>query len=139
MEDKDSTQTAVIFHPKTIQMMRFKADLLATPAEDLEAASQEAKKRKKELQKQQETAVMEGELDNLVSLQQGAHMVPQPVGASLLRQADLQQSDPSSSASMKRVGPPPPMKLCWRPRRHRRRRLPPTKPWMQNSEAVAWP
>ena len=91
MEDKDSTQTAVIFHPKTIQMMRFKADLLATPEEDLEAASQETKKRRKELQKQQEAAVMEGELDNLISLQQGAQMVPHPVGASLLRQADLQQ------------------------------------------------
>jgi hypothetical protein len=39
--DKDSTQTAVIFHPKTIQMMRFKADLLATPEDDLTEAAQE--------------------------------------------------------------------------------------------------
>ena len=91
MEDKDNTQTAVIFHPKTIQMMRFKAEILATPTEDLEAASQEAKKRKTELKKKQETEMMEGELDNLIALQQGAHMVPQPTGAATLRQLDLQQ------------------------------------------------
>ena len=40
---RDSTQTAVIFHPKTIELMRFKADLLATPEEDLTEAAQEAK------------------------------------------------------------------------------------------------
>ena len=91
MADKDSTQTAVIFHPKTIQMMRFKADLLATQEEDLTAASQEAKKRKKELQQQQEIAAMEDELHNLVALQQGAQEIQNPVGAKLLRQADLQQ------------------------------------------------
>ena len=91
MEDKDNSQTAVIFHPKTIQMMRFKAELLATPDEDLEAASEEAKKRKTELKKKQEAEMMEGELDNLIALQQGAHMVPQPAGAAVLRHLDLQQ------------------------------------------------
>ena len=30
LEDRDASQTAVIFHPKTIQMVKFKADLLAT-------------------------------------------------------------------------------------------------------------
>ena len=42
--------------------MRFKAELLATPEDDLTEAAQEAKKRKKELQTQQETAAMEDEL-----------------------------------------------------------------------------
>ena len=92
MADKDNTQTAVIFHPKTIQMMRFKADLLATQEEDLAEASQEAKKRKKEFRHQQKSAQMEDELNNLISLQQGAQEVQHPVGAQLLRQADLRQS-----------------------------------------------
>ena len=44
MDDRDSTQTAVIFHPKTIELMRFKVDLLATPEEELTEAAQEAKR-----------------------------------------------------------------------------------------------
>jgi hypothetical protein len=91
MADRDSTQTAVIFHPKTIELMRFKADLLATPEEDLTEAAQEAKKRKKEILHQQETAAMEDELHTLTAIQQGAQETQNPVSAKMLRHADLQQ------------------------------------------------
>ena len=91
MADRDSTQTAVIFHRKTIQLMRFKADLLATPEEDLTEAAQEAKKRKKEIQNQQETAAMDDELHILTAIHQGAQEIQNPVSAKTLRHADLQQ------------------------------------------------
>ena len=91
MDDRDSTQTAVIFHPKTIELMRFKADLLATPEEELTEAAQEAKKRKKEIQHQQETVAMEDELHTLTAIQQGAQETQNPVSAKMLRHADLQQ------------------------------------------------
>ena len=91
MDDRDSTQTAVIFHPKTIELMRFKADLLATPEEELTEAAQEAKKRKKEIQHQQETVAMEDELHTLTAIQQCAQETQNPVSAKMLRHADLQQ------------------------------------------------
>ena len=91
MEEKDETQTALIFHPKTIQMVRFKAELLATPEEDLDAEAQEAKKRRTADKKKKEVEMMEGELATLVAIQQGAHTVPQPTGAATLRNLDLQQ------------------------------------------------
>ena len=91
MADRDSTQTAVIFHPKTIELMRFKADLLATPEEELTEAAQEAKKRKKDLLHQQESVAMEEEIHTLTAIQQGALETPHPVGAKMLRHADLQQ------------------------------------------------
>ena len=91
LDDRDASQTAVIFHPKTIQMVRFKADLLATHEDDLPEAAQESKRQKKELKKQQETVAMDDELHTLTALQQGAQETPNPVSAKLLRHADLQQ------------------------------------------------
>ena len=57
LDDRDASQTAVIFHPKTIQMVKFKADLLATQEEDLTEAAQEAKRQRREHKKQQENII----------------------------------------------------------------------------------
>ena len=91
MEEKDETQTALIFHPRTIQMVRFKAELLATPEEALDVEAADSKKRRKEAKQKKEVEDMEGELATLVTMQQGAHSVPQPLGASTFRNLDLQQ------------------------------------------------
>ena len=48
LEDRDASQSAVIFHPKTIQMVKFKADLLSTQEEDLTEAAQESKRQRLE-------------------------------------------------------------------------------------------
>ena len=81
----------MIFRPKTIELMRFKVDLLATPEEELTEAAQEAKRRKKEIQHQQETVAMDDELHTLTAIQQGAQETQNPVSAKMLRHADLQQ------------------------------------------------
>jgi ADP-glucose pyrophosphorylase len=81
----------VIFHPKTIQMVKFKADLLSTQEEDLTEAAQEIKRQRWEHQKQQEEISMDSELQALTALQQGAHEVKTRVGADALRKVDLQQ------------------------------------------------
>ena len=91
MEERDATQSAVIFHPKTIQVVKFKADLLATQEEDLTEAAQEKKRQRREQQKAQEDAAMDSELQVLVSMQEGAHSVQTSVGAGTLRRLDLQQ------------------------------------------------
>ena len=91
LEDRDASQSAVIFHPKTIQMLKFKADLLSTQAEDLTEAAQESKRQRREHQKKQEEISMDSELQALTALQQGAHEVKTLVGADALRRVDLQQ------------------------------------------------
>jgi len=90
LEERDATQSAVIFHPQTIQVVKFKADLLATQEEDTEAA-QEKKRQRREQQKAQEDAAMDSELQVPVSMQEGAHSVQTSVGAGTLRRLDLQQ------------------------------------------------
>ena len=80
----------MIFHPQTIQVVKFKADLLATQEEDTEAA-QEKKRQRREQQKAQEDAAMDSELQVLVPMQEGARSVQTSVGAGTLRRLDLQQ------------------------------------------------
>ena len=55
LEEQDETQSAVIFHPKAIQVVKFKANLLSTEAADMEAVTQERKRQKLEEQHARES------------------------------------------------------------------------------------
>jgi hypothetical protein len=89
LEEQDETQSALIFHPKAIQVVQLKANLLATEATDLDEAAQEKKRQKLAEQRAQEDVDMDKELQVMHALQQGAHSVQSAPGAKLLRRVDL--------------------------------------------------
>ena len=89
-DTEDTSQTAVVFHPKAIEIVKFKANLLATDLKESSVETKEAKRRRLEEKHKAEAEALDDELEILVNLQQGAQSVEEPEGAKLLRCVDLQ-------------------------------------------------
>ena len=69
MEEQDGDQSAVIFHPKPIDVVQFKANLPSTEAKELDAETQEAQRQKLAAQQEEERKDMVQELAVLVEIQ----------------------------------------------------------------------
>ena len=97
---------------KVIQVVQLKADLLATQEEDFSEGAQEKKRQRLAEKKAKEETAMDQEVQVLMTMQQGAHEVKEPVGASALRRThDHPAAQPSSdhriigSADHRIIGP----------------------------------
>eukprot|EP00435_Cladocopium_sp_Y103_P015263 s784_g3.t1 len=88
VQDQARPPTAVIFHPKSIEVVKFKAELLTTGKEITQAV--ENKRRKIEAKTAEERQKMDEELQVRVELQRGAQAVEEAEGAATLRKLDLQ-------------------------------------------------
>ena len=87
---EDTSQTALVFHPKAIEIVKFKANLLATDLQESSVETKEAKRRRLEEKDKAAAEALDDEMEIMVNLQQGAHSVEEPEGAQLLRCVDLQ-------------------------------------------------
>eukprot|EP00435_Cladocopium_sp_Y103_P048130 s1948_g14.t1 len=88
VEELDETLSAVIFHPKSIAVVKFKAELLTTGTDITQAV--ESKRRKIEAQSAEERQQMDEELQVLAELQRGPQEVEEAEGVATLRKLDLQ-------------------------------------------------
>ena len=137
--DKDSTQTAVIFHPKTIQMMRFKADLLATPEDDLTEAAQEPRSARRNSSNNKKLPRWMTSSTPWPPSSRGHKRSRTRLVRSYFAMQIFSSFDPFSNENTKKVESPPHTKRCGQHRRRERRLRPPTRPWTQSSEAAVWP
>ena len=137
--DKDSTQTAVIFHPKTIQMMRFKADLLATPEDDLTEAAQEPRSARRNSSNNKKLPRWMTSSTPWPPSSRGHKRSRTRWVRSYFAMQIFSSFDPFSNENTKKVESPPHTKRCGQHRRRKRRLRPPTRPWTQSSEAAVWP
>ena len=87
---EDTSQTALVFHPQAIEIVKFKANLLATDLQESSVETKEAKRRRLEEKDKAAAEALDDEMEIMVNLQQGAHSVEEPEGAQLLRCVDLQ-------------------------------------------------
>ena len=65
----------MVFHPKAIEIVKFKANLLATDLKESSVETKEAKRRRLEEKHKAEAEALDDELEILVNLQQGAQSV----------------------------------------------------------------
>lgn len=80
----------MIFHPKAIEMVKFKPSLLSATPKDITPEQAEAKRRRLQEKREAETQAMDEELQGLVELQKGARLVEKPEGVHMWRHLGLQ-------------------------------------------------
>ena len=86
LEEEDTTQTAVVFHPEATKMIRFKKALeRAEPAVE----TVEAKRRRVEETREKALHHVDQQVNVLQAMQEGAHQVDAAPGARTLQHADL--------------------------------------------------